>query len=153
MYRTFLLTHRVRKAYRTLIVDHPAFVYDPANGSQATRDNANLVSHTSTTRECDYRDIAGLLWKGCFYKQIAEFRSSLRKHSVHLDSLVQSALPATNQVTEGARQLSAAAEVKEREQAERIYIARLNNAFLSFLADSVAFYQKVVAEVKLKYQL
>lgn len=133
------LLNRIRRAYRSLIIDHAAFVYDAKWDSRAADANDESIrSADTTTREQDYRDIAGLLWKSCFYKQIAEFRTSLRKHSAHLDSLVQ----ASHQAGDDVKQL------REQEQAERLYIARLNHAFLGFLADSVAFYQKMVAEVR-----
>lgn len=84
----------------------------------------------------DFRDVTGLLWKTCFYKQIVEFRGSLRKHANQLDALGQQ-----------VREQPSVEEFRIREQQERIYIARLTQAFLSFLSDSIAFYQKMIAEV------
>ena len=42
-----------------------------------------LIQHTAycSTVGRDGRDIDGLLWKTCFYKQIEEYRRSLLKHS------------------------------------------------------------------------
>lgn len=150
---------RVRRAYRSLLIDHAAFVYD------TQYDHGNNGGQTENTitngKETDFRDIAGLLWKSCFYKQIAEFRSSLRKHAAHHDSLLETAQsragPSSRHNGEDKNhhhqypQLGGVSnEQREQAQAERVYIARLNQAFLGFLSDSVAFYQKMVAEVRIQ---
>lgn len=88
----------------------------------------------------DFRDITGLLWKTCFYKQIGEFRGSLRRHANQLDVLGQQVRDQPN-----------VEEFRVQEQQERIYIARLTQAFLSFLSDSITFYQKMVAEVSFMF--
>ena len=119
------MKHRVREGYRTLIVGHTAFLYDEAPRNQ-----------TTSTSGRDFRDITGLLWKTCFYKQIGEFRGSLRKHANQLDALSQQ-----------VREQPSIEEIRIREQQERIYVSRLTQAFLKFLSDSIAFYQKMIAEV------
>ena len=94
--------------------------------------------------------MAGLLWKTCFYKQIVEFRSALRRHTSQLEQL----LVLHNQQQQGGRpqqyqqlQLVQQERQQQKEQQERLHVARLTEAFRSFLADSLAFYQKMMAEV------
>jgi hypothetical protein len=81
------------------------------------------------------RDIPGMLWKTCFYAQISEFRSALKKHTSRLALL-------------SAAAAGAAGERPEDERRERLYVAQLTEAFLKFLSDSVAFYQKMILEVR-----
>lgn len=119
-----------------MIVNHIDFLYSP-----------NEHSLVSTTGDKDFRDVTGLLWKSCFYKQIVEFRSSLRKRAADLDSIglqLQSGLSGRGE-RHAARDLE---ELRQREQNERLYVARLTQAFLAFLSDSIAFYQKMMAEVR-----
>eukprot|EP01032_Pedospumella_encystans_P027471 gene27471-31049_t len=120
------LVSKVRKGYRTLVVSHTAFLYREAPQSQ-----------TGSVIDRDFRDVTGLLWKTCFYKQIVEFRGSLRRHANQLDVLGRQ-----------VREQPSVEEFRVQEQQERIYIARLTQAFLSFLSDSIAFYQKMVAELE-----
>jgi len=131
---TFLILnftfYRVRKGYRTLIVNHTSFLYMDAPQS------------SNSAADRDFRDVAGLLWKTCFYKQIVEFRSALRKHAAQLDHV-----GAQLQSVRNERDQPGVEELRTREQQERLYVARLTQAFLSFLADSIAFYQKMVSEV------
>lgn len=125
-YNYVVNTLRVRKGYRTLVVSHTAFLYGEAPQSQI-----------GSVTDRDFSDVTGLLWKTCFYKQIVEFRGSLRRHANQLDILGQQ-----------VREQPSVEEFRIQEQQERIYIARLTQAFLSFLSDSIAFYQKMVAEVR-----
>jgi hypothetical protein len=81
------------------------------------------------------RDIPGTLWKTCFYAQIAEFRSALKKHTSRLTLL-------------SAGTAGQATERPEEERRERLYVAQLTEAFLKFLSDSLAFYQKMISEVE-----
>jgi hypothetical protein len=76
-------------------------------------------------RSVDAGDLANCMWRNCFYKQISEFRAALKRHSLRLGG---------------------AAIVQER---EKLHLAKLTQALLAFLSDSVSFYQKMVVEVSL----
>lgn len=136
----------MRKSYRSLIVQHPEFVY--GNNQTETSLNDNDSTFFFRSNEKDQYDIAGQLWKSCFYKQISEFRSSLKRHTMQLDNLMRSASIPSAHTREPTRHLDETQAAAERH--ERLYIARLTQAFLSFLSDSIAFYQKLMGEVQYK---
>lgn len=79
------------------------------------------------------RDIHGLLWKTCFYKQIEEYRHSIRGHSNKLNSLY-------------AEQSMGMFKAKEIEF-EQAYLNRLTLSFVQYLNDSVVFYQRLLSDV------
>jgi hypothetical protein len=118
---------RLRKGYGTLIVQHVDYLYGIAPAAQGQQHRSGEPAPKSQ------RDIAGMLWKTCFYAQIAEFRGSLKKHTSRL-----ALLPAP----------AAGAAERPEEHKERLYVAQLKEAFLKFLSDSVAFYQKLMSEVR-----
>lgn len=100
---------RMRRDYRTLIMEHIQFVHR------------------------EKRDIHGLLWKTCFYKQIEEYRHSIRGHSNKLNSLY-------------AEQSMGMFKAKEIEF-EQAYLNRLTLSFVQYLNDSVVFYQRLLSDV------
>lgn len=83
----------------------------------------------------DSRDIPGHVWRSCFYKQISEFRGALKRHTANLVA-VQSADRRTS--------LGSDAGAVQREQ---MHIARLTQGLLSFLSDSINYFQRIVHEV------
>jgi len=99
----------MRRDYRTLIMEHIQFVHR------------------------EKRDIHGLLWKTCFYKQIEEYRHSIRGHSNKLNSLY-------------AEQSMGMFKAKEIEF-EQTYLNRLTLSFVQYLNDSVVFYQRMLSDV------
>ena len=99
----------MRRDYRTLIMEHIQFVHR------------------------EKRDIHGLLWKTCFYKQIEEYRHSIRGHSNKLNSLY-------------AEQSMGMFKAKEIEF-EQAYLNRLTLSFVQYLNDSVVFYQRMLSDV------
>lgn len=68
------------------------------------------------------------MWKNCFYKQIEDFRRSIRKYSADLSNS-QSSDP--------------------RVEKQRFYLVQLTAALISFLSDSTIFYQDMMLEVNM----
>lgn len=95
---------RLRSGYRSLIVEHAASLHS------------------------EKKDIDGLLWKNCFYRQIEDFRKSIKRNSSQLE------------VSDGT-----SFALREKQQ---VYLAKLAAALLKFLADSVVFYHSLMQEVR-----
>jgi hypothetical protein len=91
----------IRNDYIVLLLDHPTL-------SSAIK-----------------KDIDGLMWKQCFYKQIEEYRRSIKKTSLLIAEGGQSPM------TEKARQ----------------HLIKLTTFFFKFLTDSLAIYQDMLAKV------
>jgi len=85
------------------------------------------------------RDIHGLLWKTCFYKQIEEYRQSIRGHSNKLNSLF----------VEQSMGMFKAKEI----EFEQAYLNRLTLSFVQYLNDSMMFYQRMLSDVSLSLTL
>jgi predicted solute-binding protein len=88
--------------------------------------------------------IAGKLWKACFHRPIEEFRHAHRLHSDALISIrneIKSTLLPEFRVNENERLL-------EQEKVAQTKISILTHALLEFLEDSIAFYRKLVSEVR-----
>lgn len=101
------ITNRIRHDYKDLILEHPKFA------------------------AASPKDIDAMLWKQCFYKQIEEFRRSIRK---------------TMQVIEGdGRELNFIVSDKAKQ-----HLGRLTSAFSRFLLDSSVFYQDILKQVYLR---
>jgi len=100
-----------------MIVKHVEYLY---------RETKDIVSGMVKDR----LDMSGHLWRTCFYKQITEFRSAIKKHSHNLDKLMNSS--------------NSDAIVVQKQQ---LHVARLTKAFLEFLSDSIDFFQKITTEV------
>ena len=90
--------------YRKLIVNHTAFIFK------------------------EKKDVDTQMWKNCFYKQIEDFRRSIRKNSSDLSN----------------SQLS-----DPRVEKQRFYLVQLTTALISFLSDSTVFYQDMMLEVNI----
>ena len=73
------------------------------------------------------KDIDALLWKNCFYKQIEDFRRSVRKNSSTLGNMTAANDPLVEK--------------------QKFLIAKIVSAFITFLADSSTFYQDMMLEV------
>ena len=94
----------LRSDYRKLIVHHTAFIFK------------------------EKKDVDTQMWKNCFYKQIEDFRRSIRKYSADLSNS-QSSDP--------------------RVEKQRFYLVQLTAALISFLSDSTIFYQDMMLEVNM----
>lgn len=80
----------------------------------------------------DSRDIAGHVWRSCFYKQISEFRGALKRHSAKLAAILSADKRAPLGSDPGAV------------QREQVHIARLTQGLLGFLSDSISYFQQIV---------
>lgn len=109
-------------------MQHVDFLYGI---DSSAKQQDGVTSNTATKKQ---RDIAGMLWKTCFYTPIAEFRSALKKHTARL-ALLPTAAPAGQSAS------------RPDDQRERLYVAQLTEAFMKFLGESIAFYQKLMSEV------
>ena len=72
------------------------------------------------------KDIDGLLWKQCYYKQIEEYRRGIKKTTGLVDN------------------------EKSKSMAEQ-HLLRLTSAFIKFLIDSMANYQDLLQRVRLAF--
>jgi hypothetical protein len=73
------------------------------------------------------KDADTQMWKNCFYKQIEDFRRSIRKNTAELATYADS----DTQIIEK----------------QRYYLVQLTSALLTFLSDSTVFYQDMMLEV------
>jgi hypothetical protein len=80
----------------------------------------------------DY-DVDLLLWKNCFYKQIEEFRRSIRKYANQVDEL-----KSMDTIDRASTQLD---KLKS-------YLGKLSSSFVLFLSDSINFYTALMREVR-----
>ena len=94
----------LRLDYRKLIVNHTAFIFK------------------------EKKDVDTQMWKNCFYKQIEDFRRSIRKNSSDLSNTQPS---------------------DPRIEKQRFYLVQLTTALISFLSDSTVFYQDMMLEVNI----
>eukprot|EP01035_Chromulina_nebulosa_P029542 gene29542-39162_t len=93
----------LRLDYRKLIVNHTAFIFK------------------------EKKDVDTQMWKNCFYKQIEDFRRSIRKNSSDLSNTQPS---------------------DPRIEKQRFYLVQLTTALISFLSDSTVFYQDMMLELE-----
>jgi hypothetical protein len=127
-----LLTCRLRKNYRTLLIEQVDELYETSVSSQDTSSPQSFAQYPKDTR-----DIVGHMWRSCFYKQIAEFRGALKRHSANLAATFATA-------TSGAADTAAT-------QREKLHIARLTQGLLKFLSDSLEYFQKIISEVRRRF--
>lgn len=71
------------------------------------------------------KDIDGLLWKQCYYKQIEEFRRSIKKTTTIIEE-------------------NTSPSFVEKAQA---HLLKLTGAFLKFLTDALSAYQEFMLQV------
>ena len=106
-----LLTNRIRKDYQVLVVNHTIYA---CSGN---------------------KDVDGMVWKQCFYRQIEEYRKSIRKTTQIIDQEsreVDTTTPAVvNPISEKAR----------------LHLAKLHTAFAKLLSDATSFYQDCMLKV------
>lgn len=90
-------------------------------------DYRNLIVEQPTLSSSIKKDIDGLLWKQCYYKQIEEYRRGIKKTSGLVD------------------------QEKTRALAEQ-HLLKLTAAFLKFLNDAVSNYQDLLQRLESKYR-
>eukprot|EP01038_Epipyxis_sp_PR26KG_P008246 gene8246-11160_t len=101
------LLNRIRNDYRQVIISKEYFLME------------------------DKKDIDGSLWKFCFYKQIEEFRRSIRNYAGQIENSKQ--FPNNSATSLPIDKLKA-------------YLGKLTASFIQFLADSIIFYQTLMLE-------
>jgi len=102
-----VLSGELRGDYRKLIVHHTHFIFK------------------------EKKDADTQMWKNCFYKQIEDFRRSIRKNTAELATYADTDL---------------------RIEKQRYYLVQLTSALLNFLSDSTVFYQDMMIELETRIQ-
>jgi Telomerase activating protein Est1 len=93
----------MQRDYQTLIIHHPSFG----------------------------KDVDSALWKQCFYRQIEEYRKSIRK---------------TVQIIESSDNATSTNPMIEKAKS---HLAKLNSAFSHFLSGSMTFFQETMLKVNI----
>lgn len=101
------MSGELRVDYRKLIVYHTHFIFK------------------------EKKDADTQMWKNCFYKQIEDFRRSIRKNTAELATFADSDM---------------------RIEKQRYYLVQLTSALLTFLSDSTVFYQDMMLELEMRIQ-
>jgi hypothetical protein len=99
----------MRKNFGKIIVEHPDFQYER-------------------------KDMIGSLWKSCFYKQIEDFRKTIKINKMKYEEALKG--PRGQGLLEF-----------------RKYLTTLSNEFSLFLKDSIVYFQKLMNEVKDKIMI
>ena len=89
------------------------------------------------------KDVDSALWKHCFYRQIEEYRKSIRK-TVQIIENQGATGTGTSGESAGGRHATADPLMLEKAKS---HLARLNSAFAKFLSDSITFYQETMLKV------
>jgi hypothetical protein len=103
----------IRNGYRRHIVEYSSFIND------------------------EKRDVHLMLWKSCFYKQIEDFRKSIRKYASYIEE------KKTNQGF-------AITDQSINQEKLKSHVSKLTSSFILFLTDSINFYLSLMKEVSLK---
>ena len=98
-------------------------------------DMKNLITLYPTFSISPSHDVHGMLWSQCFYKQIEEFRRSIRKHA--------SALAEDNDATALGMSVAAARD-EEAVVKARHHFVRLVTTYTKLLTTSFVFYQELM---------
>lgn len=107
-----------------------------------------IVEHTSHCCSIATKDIDEVLWKQCFYRQIEDYRKSIRKTVQLLDQSNATTPNANNSNKSANNSATATLTSSEMGVKAKTHLARLTAAFIKFLSDGSMFYQDLMLKVR-----